>query len=48
LFALAKLWHPSAICRRLFMLRVRAAASRTFCTAGRRRPIDLIHDSVVS
>src|SRR5262245_38763540 len=37
--ALSWLWHASPICFRLFWQLMRAAASRTFCTAGRRRPI---------
>src|SRR3954447_9619598 len=37
--AASKLWTASPICLRLLAHLVRAAASRTFCTAGRSRPI---------
>ena len=35
----SKLWTARASCLRLFWHLVRAAASRTFCTAGSKRPI---------
>src|SRR5438132_3556376 len=34
-----KLWRARPICFRLFEQLIRAAASRTFCTAGNNRPI---------
>src|SRR5947209_3721997 len=37
--AFSKLWHASIICLRLFWHFERPAASRTFWTAGRSRPI---------
>src|SRR5215472_5749934 len=34
-----KLWAPRPICLRLLVVLMRAAAMRTFCTAGSSRPI---------